>query len=414
MNKHKMISCFSIIVFKLLLIGCGNSVDTPEPTYAPQPFGLQFGSTRSDVISKLGSPAETDEDIILGHCYDDYYYENSYEARPEHFHSAGTIPADDNSITLHLEYTLPDEKESLDDAILTYIRYEEYGQAPTEKMNQAVEDFASYLKSFYGDYEKDDIFYEWEIIRDELSIDVSLAEAEEEDNSIWYTTSIYPEGINSRANTCYACGQELNDNDFYTISTDYGTVYLCPNCRNELLLNKGFIIVNNEKIYPFADSTIFKDGLLTCSLPNGYELTKSDDIGYVFHKVAEDEDHVLLILTDDIYRDSDLELDREDFDMDFVFYLAVENEATDSFYEDFNYHAEHEYEVDNDYSGDSYRLTYRYDDGCIYIVTIKDGIKYVIGCNSNTDPIFNYLDALSVTIFYPSIEQIDTFYNGTK
>ena len=86
----------------------------------------------------------------------------------------------------------------------------------------------------------------------------------EKDNSTEYKTY------------CHACTVGYNDGG-YIVEAGNESIPLCKECRDELMLKNGFVVVNGEKEYPFANAQLYIDDLIAFEIPDDYVQVELDE-----------------------------------------------------------------------------------------------------------------------------------------
>lgn len=68
---------------------------------------------------------------------------------------------------------------------------------------------------------------------------------------------------------CYVCGKVEEEGGYYVECGD-DFIFLCKECRDELMINNGFVVVDGEKIRPFSTRNLYRDDLACFPIPNDY------------------------------------------------------------------------------------------------------------------------------------------------
>lgn len=262
-----------------------------------------------------------------------------------------------------------------------------------------------------------------------LFLSLSACSNSDEDNYATSSQETLVEGTaEDSSKTCYVCGIQYNEGG-YNINVGSQSIDLCKECRDELLIKNGFIVIDGKKEYPFDDYTLYKDELVTIPVPDDYHLTdvsdeiKSDIWKAEFH-YNDDNDIIIMFGWEDFFEGVDERPSTEerlDFDLQHLYENYDSDSDADAKLADFFAVEEYVECYSLDVQGIRY-LAIFYSGGLTGIYTINDGVIYYYVAANMSDTYYEEdeqpepsLDMLTMTatVVYPSAEDVISLFDST-
>ncbi len=224
--------------------------------------------------------------------------------------------------------------------------------------------------------------------------------------------------IDETKTSCYTCGLTYAEGG-YKVTASNTKIDLCKECRDELMLKNGFVVVNGEKTYPFSDVELYQDDIIAFDIPDDYILTDLEyDNG--FWKAQLESTRIagvaILIGWEDFFEGGEFGSPTIEERQNFSTQKMIESMGEEEYLSITAENSDPESYMEMDLQGETYYF-YIVDNTLVTLETFKDGIHYVIASinlyeNEEYDEYDLYLDPVLValSLIYPTPEYLNDYF----